>query len=62
MRQARIRPEDSDTVMHVFNRVTGPVGDYPFGPAELGCVALSIPRAEVALPPIAGAVDTQPAT
>lgn len=34
MRQARIRPEDSDTVMHVFNRVTGLVGDYPFGPAE----------------------------
>jgi putative transposase len=34
MRQARIRPEDTDTFMHVFNRVTGPVGDYPFGRPE----------------------------
>jgi len=34
MRQARIRPQDSDTIMHVFNRVAGHVGDYPFGPPE----------------------------
>jgi hypothetical protein len=34
MRQARIRPQDTDCFMHVFNRISGPVGDYPFGNAE----------------------------
>jgi len=34
MRHARIRPRDTDTFMHVFNRVVGSAKDYPFDPPE----------------------------
>ena len=34
MRHARIRPPHTDTFMHLYNRVGGHVGEYPFGPCE----------------------------
>ncbi len=34
MRQARIKPSEMDTFMHLYNRVVGHVGEFPFGPAE----------------------------
>ena len=46
MRQARIRPNDADTVMHVFNRVSGPVGEYPFEPADTRASGASGRRTE----------------
>jgi putative transposase len=35
MRYPRIKPEvGEETFMHVYNRVSGPTGEFPFGPAE----------------------------
>lgn len=34
MRHPRIRPQDTDTFMHVYNRIAGTAGDFPFGDAE----------------------------
>ena len=34
MRHLRIKPTDTDTIMHVYNRVAGASGEYPFGNAE----------------------------
>ena len=34
MRYARLKPEQTDTFMHVYNRVAGTAGEFPFGPAE----------------------------
>ncbi len=34
MRQARIKPLGVDTFMHLYNRVAGHVGEFPFGPDE----------------------------
>ena len=34
MRQARIKPSEVDTFMHLYNRVAGHVGEFPFRPAE----------------------------
>ena len=34
MRQARIKPSEVDTFMHLYNRVAGHVGEFPFGQAE----------------------------
>ena len=36
MRQPRIRPTDTDSIMHICNRISGTIGEYPFGPAENG--------------------------
>jgi REP element-mobilizing transposase RayT len=37
MRQARIKPSEVDTFMHLYNRIGGHVGEFPFGPAEKEC-------------------------
>jgi putative transposase len=34
MRYPRLKPEETDSYMHVYNRVAGAAGEYPFGPAE----------------------------
>jgi hypothetical protein len=34
MRYPRIKPSETDTFMHVYNRVAGSAGDFLFGPAE----------------------------
>jgi len=34
MRYARLKPQDCDTFMHVYNRIAGSTGEFPFGPVE----------------------------
>ena len=34
MRYPRLKPDQIDTFMHVYNRVVGCAGEFPFGPAE----------------------------
>jgi hypothetical protein len=34
MRYPRLKPEQVDTFMHVYNRVAGSAGEFPFGPVE----------------------------
>jgi putative transposase len=34
MRYARLKPERTESFMHVYNRVVGCAGEFPFGPAE----------------------------
>ena len=34
MRYARIKPEETDTYMHVYNRIAGATGEFPFQDAE----------------------------
>ncbi|MEI7437638.1 MAG: hypothetical protein WCL16_12615, partial [bacterium] len=34
MRLPRIKPAQTDTFMHVYNRIAGPVRDFPFDKAE----------------------------
>ncbi len=34
MRHPRVKPDYKDTFVHVYNRVAGVPGDFPFGPAE----------------------------
>ena len=34
MRYARLKPEQTDTFMHVYNRIAGSAGEFPFGPGE----------------------------
>ena len=31
MRHLRIKPTETDTIMHVYNRISGSSGDFPFG-------------------------------
>jgi hypothetical protein len=42
MRQARIKPSEVDTFMHLYKRVAGPLGDRPFGPAEKECCVKNV--------------------
>jgi len=34
MRHPRLKPEQTDTFMHVYNRVAGTAGEFPFGVVE----------------------------
>ena len=34
MGHLRIKPTETDTIMHVYNRISGSSGDFPFGNPE----------------------------
>ena len=34
MRHLRIKPTETDTIMHVYNRIAGSSSEFPFGNAE----------------------------
>lgn len=34
MRHLRIKPTETDTIMHIYNRISGSSGDFPFGKSE----------------------------
>jgi hypothetical protein len=34
MRHLRIKPTETDTIMHVYNRISGTSGEFPFGNPE----------------------------
>jgi hypothetical protein len=46
MRHLRIKPTETDTIMHVYNRLSGSSGDFPFGNPLTShhCIAFYIPE------------------